>query len=201
MASVSPDQVLKFSAPTKEFLCSLCANTYGIEFLAFKIRDMSSGRVVFEVSKDAGGPPPTYPEGFDYNQLRTISYKFPSDFLRFKTVGTTLKFRVGSKEVRNFRMIERHYFKTKLMKSYDFNFDFCIPNSTNEWEAIYDLPPLSEAQVEEIVAATESSHSDSFYFVDGTLIMHNKAKYEYEKSDSWKNSTASTSATSQTHKN
>ncbi len=27
-----------------------------------------------------------------------------------------------------------------MLKSYDFNFSFCIPNSTNEWEAIYDLP-------------------------------------------------------------
>ena len=39
-------------------------------------------------------------------------------------------------------MIERHYHNQThaLMKSYDFNFSFCIPNSTNEWEAIYSLP-------------------------------------------------------------
>jgi len=39
-------------------------------------------------------------------------------------------------------MIERHYHAGThaLLKSYDFNFSFCIPNSTNEWEAIYDLP-------------------------------------------------------------
>lgn len=66
-------------------------------------------------------------------------------------------------------MIERHYFRDKyapmymptaileptaatactsslpprLIKSFDFAFGFCIPNSTNSWEAIYEMPPLS----------------------------------------------------------
>ena len=51
-------------------------------------------------------------------------------------VFVSLRFRVGPQEVHNFRMIERHYHNGTgaLMKSYDFNFSFCIPNSTNEWE-------------------------------------------------------------------
>lgn len=52
----------------------------------------------------------------------------------YKTVGTRLVFSVGDKEVNDFRMIERHYFKGRLLKSYDFLFNFCIPNTTNEWE-------------------------------------------------------------------
>ena len=32
----------------------------------------------------------------------------------------------------------------QLIKSYDFNFGFCIPNSQNSWEAIYDVPPLPD---------------------------------------------------------
>lgn len=55
-----------------------------------------------------------------------------------------LVFKVGDKPVRNFRMIERHYHKDKLLKSYDFNFKFCIPNTTNEWEAMYDLPKMDD---------------------------------------------------------
>lgn len=47
-------------------------------------------------------------------------------------IGTTLKFRVGGKAVKNLKMIERHYFKNKLIKSYEFTFPFCMPNSTNE---------------------------------------------------------------------
>lgn len=78
-------------------------------------------------------------------------------------------------------MIERHYFQGKLIKSYDFNFDFCIPNSTNEWESIYDMPPLSAKEVQAFVDAKGDKRqaSDSFYFVDGEMVMHNKAFYTY----------------------
>jgi len=177
--AITPDAVLKYTQPTKDFLCPLSANTYGIDFLSFKIRDMDSQHVVFEVAKDPNAPPPQYPEGFDLNQLRSIHYKFPAQFLRYETVGTTLRFRVGPHEVHNFRMIERHYHNGThaLLKSYDFNFSFCIPNSTNEWEAIYDMPHVAERDVQSLVQ--HGSSSDSFYFVNGKLIMHNKATYTY----------------------
>lgn len=32
------------------------------------------------------------------------------------------------------------------MRSYDFNFGFVIPNSTNSWEAVYPVPPLSDEE-------------------------------------------------------
>jgi hypothetical protein len=50
----------------------------------------------------------------------------------------SLTFSVGPEPIENFRMIERHYFRDILIKSFDFNFGFCIPNSTNTWEAIYE---------------------------------------------------------------
>lgn len=55
-----------------------------------------------------------------------------------------IEFTVGSQPVNNFRMIERHYFKDKLMKSFDFKFGFCIPHSRNTVEHIYELPELSK---------------------------------------------------------
>jgi len=183
--SVTPDQVLQYTQPTKGFLCPLTANTYGIDFLSFKIKSADSNAVVFEVSKDPNAPAPQYPENFDYNQLRSINYTFPIEFLRFRTVATTLRFRVGDNEVNNFRMIERHYSNNKLMKSYDFNFNFCIPNSSNEWEAVYEMPQLTEAQVQEIVK--HGSQSDSFYFVGTKLIMHNKAHYSYTEAGATEN--------------
>ena len=39
-------------------------------------------------------------------------------------------------------MIERHYFNEKLIKSFEFKFDFCIPNSVNTWESIYAMPEI-----------------------------------------------------------
>ena len=53
-----------------------------------------------------------------------------------------VEFTVGDKEVRQFRMVERHYFKNKLLKSFDFDFGFCVPNSRNSCEHIYEMPEL-----------------------------------------------------------
>lgn len=39
-------------------------------------------------------------------------------------------------------MIERHYFRDRLLKNFDFNFGFCIPNSKNTCEHIYEFPTL-----------------------------------------------------------
>lgn len=44
----------------------------------------------------------------------------------------------------NFRMIERHYFRDRLLKNFDFDFGFCIPSSRNTCEHIYEFPQLSE---------------------------------------------------------
>lgn len=79
----------------------------------------------------------------------------------------SLVFAVGDREVRDFRMIERHYFRdqvrsfpfygyyvvlnsllfliVQLVKSFDFSFGFCIPGSVNTWESVYSLPPLDES--------------------------------------------------------
>lgn len=51
---------------------------------------------------------------------------------------------VGDKPVQHFRMIERHYFRDTLLKSFDFDFGFCIPNSKNTCEHIYEFPELAE---------------------------------------------------------
>ena len=140
--------------------------------------------------------------------LRQIKYRFPAEFLKFRTISTTLTFRVGNNEVKNFRMIERHYFRNKLIRSYDFNFHFVMPNSTNTWEAVYDLPELSEAEgtvircdhvscslcmraqsfffwlsllaEQDMIANPYEATSDSFYFVEDKLVMHNKAAYCYD---------------------
>lgn len=177
--SISPEEVLAFNGPTDGFLCSLNANRYGIEFLSFKIRDMETNQTLFQIDKNSNANQPP-PQAIDETAARTIQYDFPADFLKFCTVGTKLVFSVGGKPVPNFRMIERHYFRDQLIKSFDFNFGFCIPNSTNTWEAIYDMPKLSEEEQEDIMKHPFETKSDSFYFVNNDLIMHNKADYSYQ---------------------
>jgi len=43
-------------------------------------------------------------------------------------------------------MIERHYFKSRLLKSFDFEFGFLIPESKNTMEHIYEFPELSKEE-------------------------------------------------------
>jgi len=59
-----------------------------------------------------------------------------------------MEFVVGDKPVKNFKMIERHYFRNKLLKDFEFDFPFCMPNSTNNCEHIYDMPELSAEESE-----------------------------------------------------
>ncbi|XP_019736010.1 protein unc-119 homolog B-like isoform X2 [Hippocampus comes] len=110
---------------------------------------------------------------------RFARYQFTTAFLRLMTVGATVEFTVGNRPLNNFRMIERHYFRDRLLKSFDFDFGFCIPNSRNTCEHIYEFPQLSESLVRQMVDSPYETRSDSFYFVENRLVMHNKADYAY----------------------
>ena len=61
---------------------------------------------------------------------------------------------MGDEPVENFRMIERHYFGEKLLKSFDFNFGFCMPNSKNTCEHIYEFPRLTNGEGEYVLSAS-----------------------------------------------
>jgi len=185
---ITPDYVLSLTKGTDHFLCPLSANIYNIQFLSFRVRDVESGYVLFEISRDENDPDPTQSLGDNLSpeeeaEYRTVRYHFGPDFFKLKTIGTTLRFSVGDKPVKNFRMIERHYYKDKILHSYDFTFPFCMPNSSNDWEAIYKIPPVTPEMMKEMIAHPYETMSDSFYFVDGELIMHNKAEYDYSPFD------------------
>jgi hypothetical protein len=178
MDSVTPDSVLGFTKATDDFLCPLSANDVGIEFVYFKVRDLDSGIMLFEIRKEPEDPPGE-DEPIDEAASRTIRYHFGPEFLHLRTIGTTLEFTVGPKPARNFRMIERHYFRDRLLKNYDFTLNFCMPNSKNSWEIIYEVPELPIDLMHEMIANPWETRSDSFYFVEDRLIMHNKADYNY----------------------
>uniref|UniRef100_A0A665TDI3 Protein unc-119 homolog A n=1 Tax=Echeneis naucrates TaxID=173247 RepID=A0A665TDI3_ECHNA len=108
---------------------------------------METGTVLFEITK----PPSTgesqnlpIKRDIDPNAGRFVRYQFTPAFLRLRQVGATVEFTVGDMPIENFRMIERHYFREKLLKSFDFEFGFCMPSSKNTCEHIYEFPPLSE---------------------------------------------------------
>ena len=172
------------------FLCPLSANTYGIHFLHFLVRDGDADppRVLFEVA--------TGEQSIDAvnamldslsleereeaeKQIRVVNYSFPKSVLESKTIRTMLEFKVGDQPVKDFRMIERHYVQGSLLRSYDFTVPFCIPGSTNTWEAIYDVPETSQTTKDVMLAQPGAHVSDSFYFIEGKMVMHLKAVYTY----------------------
>ncbi|XP_006640967.2 protein unc-119 homolog A [Lepisosteus oculatus] len=177
---ITPEDVLGLQKITENYLCSPDENVYSIDFTRFKIRDMETGTVLFEITK-----PPAAERGqgdkkdLDPNAGRFVRYQFTPAFLRLRQVGATVEFTVGDKPINNFRMIERHYFREQLLKSFDFEFGFCIPSSKNTCEHIYEFPPLSEEIMREMILHPYDTQSDSFYFVDNKLVMHNKADYSY----------------------
>ncbi|XP_050094598.1 protein unc-119 homolog [Anopheles aquasalis] len=222
---ITPDYVLQLNKIADDYLCTPDANIYEIDFTRFKIRDLESGAVLFEIAKPsvsdiaqstdggakkepaaaataeatsettaaaaaaaapAAGTTTTTPmaaeeveETFEPNAGRYVRYQFTPQFLKLKTVGATVEFTVGSKSVKNFRMIERHFFKDRLLKTFDFEFGYCIPFSKNTCEHIYEFPTIPPDLVNEMIQHPFETRSDSFYFVDGCLVMHNKADYAY----------------------
>ncbi|XP_061460997.1 protein unc-119 homolog A [Rhineura floridana] len=179
-AVISPEDVLGLPKITSDYLCTPEENVYKIDFTRFKIRDMESGTVLFEITK----PPASEREhsdkkDIDPNAGRFVRYQFTPAFLRLHQVGATVEFTVGDKPIDNFRMIERHYFRNQLLKSFDFEFGFCIPSSKNTCEHIYEFPQLSEDLIQEMILHPYETQSDSFYFVNNKLVMHNKADYSY----------------------
>jgi len=186
---ITPNEVLKLTIPTSDYLCPKSANIYEIEFIKFRVRDFSNSKsnhkpVLIDIAK-----PPGYIESEeeknDPEAGRFVKYDLHGDFLDLRSLGAQITFTVGgSKVVKDFRMIEKHYFKNKLIKSFDFNFGAAlIPNSENSIEHIYELPKLDSKTKKAMIDAPWETKSDSFYFVEGRLIMHNKAEYAYNYSE------------------
>jgi len=180
---ITPEEVMKFTEPTDGFLCSLkaVANS-GIQFTDIKIRDMSPGQdepkvyvearagklLAGEVRKDPDCP-----------EERIMMYRL-ENVLDAEKISVCITFaNNGEKPVENFRMIEKYYFRNKLIKEYDFTFGFVIPQSSNTHEVIYDPPQVSDEEKDEILKNPYEVYCDSFYFGGGKLILHNKARYDY----------------------
>ncbi|XP_021487477.1 protein unc-119 homolog B isoform X1 [Meriones unguiculatus] len=181
--TIRPEHVLRLNRVTENYLCKPEDNIYSIDFTRFKIRDLETGTVLFEIAKPCTSDQDQDAEeesvDVDISVGRFVRYQFTPAFLRLRTVGATVEFTVGDRPVSNFRMIERHYFRERLLKNFDFDFGFCIPSSRNTCEHIYEFPQLSEDVIRLMIENPYETRSDSFYFVDNKLIMHNKADYAY----------------------
>ena len=195
MSEITPEVVRNYKEFTPKFLCGLSANVYNIKFKRFKVRDIETDFVLFDVSDESEEnqdqenkdiPDEMKDENLKkiedediYKSPRMIRYHLGPDFLDLKNLGSSLTFSVGDQPVKDFLMIERHYFNEILIKSFEFKFDFCIPNSVNTWEYIYTVPEIEPKLKKQMIDEPWHTRSDSFYFVQNKLIMHNKAIYNY----------------------
>lgn len=176
---ITVNDVLRLRKATTSYLTETDENIYKIDFVHFRIRDMKTNKVLFEVERPADLS--DLDEDVDPSAGRFVQYQFPSAFLKLKQVGATVGFTVGDREVKSFQMIERHYFRDQLIKSFDFDFGFCVPNSRNSIEHIYEMPVLDAKKLKEMIDHPNETKSDSFYFVDNQLIMHKKATYAFDR--------------------
>jgi len=177
--AVNADYCRQLSKPTDTFLCPLSANNKSIDFCSFRVRSLDEGnsRTLFEVARPDNVPAPD-PATLDDNS-RFIRYHFGPEFLNYNTLGTNLEFTIGDEPLNNFVMIERHYFRDQLINSYEFSLPFVIPGTRNTWEMIYTKPELNDEWKAALMSAPWESRSDSFYFVDDVLVMHNRAEYNF----------------------
>jgi hypothetical protein len=173
----TPEQARQQDSFTEEFICHVKDNTYNIRFHKFQVRDLDTNYMLFEVSDEESGVSNNKSEEDESDNARIIKYHLGPEFLELRNLGTCLTFSVGKLPVKNLLMIERHYFKGKLIKSFEFKFDFCIPNSTNTWETIYNIPELDDDVKMDMINSPWETKSDSFYFIEDNLNLHHKALY------------------------
>lgn len=93
---VTPEDVLRLPKITDTYLCAPDANVYDIDFTRFKIRDLESGAVLFEIAKpipesidDNADKNCENDDALDPNSGRFVRYQFTPQFLKLKTVGAT----------------------------------------------------------------------------------------------------------------
>lgn len=90
--SITPEDVLKLTKITDGFLCSN-TNEFQIEFTRFKIRDLETDTVLFDISKNLMDP--NLPEGNEADEKqdddsgRFVRYLFSPSFLKLKHIGAT----------------------------------------------------------------------------------------------------------------
>ena len=71
--------------------------------------------------------------------LSKVRYNLKREILKLKTIGATIKFINGDKPISKFTLLERHFYKNHLLKSFVFDFGFLIPDSENSAEQIYEV--------------------------------------------------------------
>ena len=101
------------------------ANIYDVDFQRFIISDYRTKNIIFDVGKVTTTGDVSFDWDAGEDAYRTIRYKFSEDVLRLPLIQTTLVFSVGDRPLREFRMIERHYFRGNVSHCHLCHFNNC----------------------------------------------------------------------------
>ncbi len=170
---ITIDSVLNMQTPADRFFVTLEDNVFGIRFKGFRLRDCDTNETFHEYyAQDL--------YELDYFADHLLEYRFPQKILTCNTLGSNLTLVVGEFLVHKLTLIERHFIEDKLTASYRTNYPLFMPNSENNVEFIYSVPELSEETRKKLsLGEPIKAKSDTFIFVDGKLVIHRRASYEY----------------------
>jgi len=79
---ITPDEVLRLTRITEQYLCPPEANIYEIDFIRFKIRDLDTGLVLCEIAKPTMPPPGVYHNNLIIFKIYNYEREVQAVFLR-----------------------------------------------------------------------------------------------------------------------
>lgn len=171
--AITIDEVMNMSKPSENFYVELSDNTLGVRFKGFKLRDVKTNEVFHSYQSDNIFE-------LDYFADNELDYVFPLSILKAKNLGSNITLVVGNNLVKSLTLIERHYIDDKLAANYKFEFPVFMPNSENNIEFMYPIPPLTKNTIDRINNGDViNAKSDTFIFVEGKLMVHRRANYTY----------------------
>ena len=135
--------------PTDRILCTLKDNQY-IRFGEYSVQCYDSRTPLLQVDAQTNKQMDDFArqqeeEGTLTMDMRVLKHEFPRAFFQLRNLELNLEFTNvnGDQPLQNLVLIEKHFFNGEVLSQFEFNFPFCMPKSTNNWQYVYELPQLS----------------------------------------------------------
>ena len=76
---------------------------------------------------------------------RILKHDFTPDFFKLENLELNLQFDcITNRPLKDLILIEKHFFRGEILSNFEFSFPACIPNSTNTWQYVYQLPLIPD---------------------------------------------------------
>ena len=151
-ATFTIEDAKALTAPTEKLLCTLADNTY-IRFGEYKVVDYDSRTTLLHTEGEQNRMLDNFARAQEEAgnltvDMRTLKHNFPRSFFQLRNLELNLEFSNvnGDAPLSDLVLIEKHFFRGRVLSEFEFNFPFCVPKSTNQWQYIYELPQLSEEE-------------------------------------------------------